>query len=341
VQAAAAHGVQILAILQTVPGWAASPADPDLAAAKPVPVHFTLPKSYARWGDYVRTVATRYKGKIHSYELWNEPETEPEFNQNPGNLTRLNQIAYAALKSVDPSIEVVSSALSSGDPNPDRPRRQLDTFQQAGALQQSDIWGYHFYASPMRGTPGPELPEALLDRIAEIRSAMHKNGRQDQLWSTETGWFLLNDDWNPTGGPSFLGRPLTPDEGAAFLARTYVLGWASGLSRIYWYAWRGYYFGITESNGEPKAPEIAFETIQRWLVGSTLTTCDRQRDASWICKLHQPEGRQAIILWNERGPVTMSVDPAWHVHRMQSLNGSSNSVSGSVTVSISPLLLEQ
>jgi hypothetical protein len=55
VQAAAAHGVQILAILQTVPGWAASPADPDLAAAKPVPVHFTLPKSYARWGDYVRT----------------------------------------------------------------------------------------------------------------------------------------------------------------------------------------------------------------------------------------------------------------------------------------------
>lgn len=339
VQQASQRGLELLAILQTAPRWAANPHDPALMKAPYNPADPSIPASEDLWAEYVRTVATRYKGKIHLYELWNEPDMVPQFSRNPEALTRMNQIAYNTLKSVDPSIQVISSALSCGDADRSRPLRHLHAFLQAGAIQVGDIIAYHFYAPPRSGETEAGNPESLLGSIAALEVQLAGSGQHKQLWATEIGWSILNDDHNFDDPPSWMGKPVTPDTGAAYLARMYILGWAAGLSRIYWYAWRDEYFGMTEANGAPKAPEIAFGTIQKWLLGATLRTCDRNSAGVWTCKLTEPNRKEGVILWSENRPASVSLDPEWHVDRAEHLDGSWSIVKDTLAVGIDPVLL--
>ncbi len=65
------HGVEPALTLGMTPTWAsARPSDgsdygPQTSAAEPA--------NMQDWVDYVTAVATRYKGRIHCYEMWNEP----------------------------------------------------------------------------------------------------------------------------------------------------------------------------------------------------------------------------------------------------------------------------
>ena len=50
-------------------------------------------------------VAERYQGRIHYYQIWNEPNIYPEWGEqtvNPEAYTELLCRTYAALKAVDP-----------------------------------------------------------------------------------------------------------------------------------------------------------------------------------------------------------------------------------------------
>ncbi len=63
----------------------------------------------------MRTVATRYKGVIHSYEIWNEPNLKGTFTGDTKAMLELSRSAYQVLKSVDPTIIVVSPAATTED----------------------------------------------------------------------------------------------------------------------------------------------------------------------------------------------------------------------------------
>ena len=62
VNSALAHGISVLAALNSTPGWAGPPsllaysASPDVAA----------------YGDFAAAAASRYRGRISAYEVWNE-----------------------------------------------------------------------------------------------------------------------------------------------------------------------------------------------------------------------------------------------------------------------------
>ena len=65
--------------------------------------------------NYATAVATRYRGRISHYQVWNEPNIYPEWGNNPidpaGYADMLCR-AYAALKAVDPDIVVISGAIA-------------------------------------------------------------------------------------------------------------------------------------------------------------------------------------------------------------------------------------
>jgi hypothetical protein len=52
----------------------------------------------ADWKEYVRMVATRYKGVIHHYEIWNEPNVRTDFSGSVAVMLQLSQAAYDVLK---------------------------------------------------------------------------------------------------------------------------------------------------------------------------------------------------------------------------------------------------
>jgi len=70
VRSARAKGLKVLAVLSTAPVWAGSNAN----GTRP-------PSEVGWWQRYVRRVAARYSGRIHAYEVWNEPNLE---NTGPG-----------------------------------------------------------------------------------------------------------------------------------------------------------------------------------------------------------------------------------------------------------------
>jgi hypothetical protein len=253
----------------------------------------------------------------------------------------LTRVAYETLKSVDPTIVVISPALSSGDPVSDRPFRHLGQFGDAGIWKYCDVVAYHFYVAPPKGSLIPGTPEDLLPYINAVTAKMKKAGVQKPLWSTESGWAILNHDQNPESVPWYLGKSIDPESGGDFLARTYILGWAAGLDRIYWYAWRDGYMGMTEYNGDPKAPAIAYETVQRWLVGAQLVSCDRDKDGTWLCPIKRADGSSGVISWTEASSAQLAIDPAWGAHSYSTVDGHEHDLGEqpSMQISGSPILL--
>src|SRR5690606_4732503 len=59
-------------------------------------------------------VATRYKGQIFHYQIWNEPNLYPEWgeqNINPAAYAELLCRTHDALKAVDPNIVILTGAI--------------------------------------------------------------------------------------------------------------------------------------------------------------------------------------------------------------------------------------
>jgi hypothetical protein len=110
------------------------------------------------------------------------------------------------------------------------------------------VVGYHLYVAPRQ-------PEDILGLIQRVKQAMASNGAADKpIWCTEFGW------QDP--------KPFPSDElGAAYLTRVFILAWASGIQRVYWYSWDNH-SGValettTPDNQTAKAAGLAYGVIQQ------------------------------------------------------------------------------
>jgi len=139
------YGLKLLARLDRAPKWTGA-GDPN-----------GPPENYDDFGDFCYQVALRYKGHIHAYQIWNEPNLAREWGgqpPNPEEYVRLLSIAYRRIKEADPNALVISAGLtptgtSSNEAMPDTV--YLERMYQAGFNRYCDLVGMHaagFKASP-------------------------------------------------------------------------------------------------------------------------------------------------------------------------------------------------
>jgi len=316
VAAAEAQQVRILYELGgEVPQWASaqpdqpSPYGPGTAAG---------PKNPADWENFVRTVATRYKGRILEYEIWNEADMPATYTGSLSDLVRLSRIAYQTLKEVDPSVTVVSP--TSAGPVPD----WLDGFLAAGGGSYADVIGYHFYDFP-------GLPENMIARFQAVRSVAAKYGIQEPIWDTEIGW-----------GPGQVFS--SSEQQAAFLARTFLLHWSAGIPRANWYAWDNHSWvtlWVTETDDTtPTAAGRAYAEVQQWLVGNLLAGCAADATGAWSCTITHANGAVDHAVWNPAGAAGFTVPRNWTVTAIRDLAGNVTAFpGGQVQIGESPVLL--
>src|SRR5436190_2241547 len=70
---------------------------------------------FADYGDFVDAVVTRYRGRVHYYQLWNEPNLGVEWGMQPVDAvaaTELLRVGYARAKTADPGAVVIAPALA-------------------------------------------------------------------------------------------------------------------------------------------------------------------------------------------------------------------------------------
>jgi hypothetical protein len=327
VSLAEGHRVQCLMNLGMTPTWAsARPSE----SPKFRPGSIAEPKNIQDWRDFVSAVGTRYKGRILDWEVWNEPNDPAFYTGSIGQLVDVSKVAYQTLKQIDSSNIVVSPSPTYGLKGTD----WLNSYLRAGGGAFADVIGYHLYTVP-------EGPEAMVPLAQKIKSVMVENGVGDKpLWNTEAGWYIQNKAGTVAKSGAF--TPLPALSAAGIVARSYVLTWASGVSRFYWYDWDGAVMSLSDEDGKSLKPAgYAYEVIRRWLIGARMTACDSDSSDTWICEITRDGGYSAYIVWNPRGDRDFKIPPAWKVHMEREIDDHHGDLkASSVKIGLRPILLE-
>ncbi len=270
---AAQHHVEVLLCLGQTPAWASSnpAAPPTDRQGQTAP-----PRNLEDWRNYVRTVVRRYRGRIHAYEIWNEPNLDLFYSGDVPTMVELTREAAKIVHSADPTALVVSPSFTEMEGV-----QWLREFFRQGGAQYVDVVGYHFYVSPDK----PEQIPVLAQRVQAAMAAYHIHL---PLWNTEIGWSEPKDFANDY-------------EASAYVARSLLLSWAAGIARFYWYAWDNHGWVTLELTDAKdlcaNANAFAYQTMENWMMGKRVERCAAGGDGTWVC--HLTGGASAeYIFWN-------------------------------------------
>ncbi len=222
VNQADALGIQIIARLDKPPRWARANA-PNLDQFPDGP-----PDNNADYASFVSAFVTRYRGKIHYIQIWNEPNLQGEWGGqpiDPAKFTDLLKAAYTAAKAADPSITVLMPGLAPTDQTGPTNLSDLLFLQgmyDAGARDYFDIatvmvYGYGYSPYDRR----VEFARDNFSRPIQTHEIMVKNGDADKaVWAAEYGWVSLPSNWK--GDPSPWGKPVSQQTQAQYLYQGFL-----------------------------------------------------------------------------------------------------------------------
>jgi hypothetical protein len=284
VDAISRAGLRIVARVDNQPQWAASSV--TWPGSGP-------PDDPRAWTDYLSALATRYKGRIQAYEIWNEPNLDREWGDkkpDPAAYASMLKASYQAIKAADPQALVVSAGMSPTTTNNAQAIPDLEFIRQmyaAGAQGSFDVLGVNaagFKAEPC-ADPGqvalspdltnndpssPDLKRIYAFRhVEDVRALMVQQGDVDkQMAILEMGW---TTDARP--GSPYLWFAVDRDQqarnlvGAFQCARQMWQPWMGFMSVIYipdpgWTQQQEYYWwSITNPDGTPRPAYTALKAF--------------------------------------------------------------------------------
>lgn len=183
VRAAEYYGLELVLRLDHPPEWGI------------LSDHVT-PVDISRYATFVEQVATRYRGRVGAYIIWNEPNLAAEWGGQPPEPAAYAELlcaAYETVRAADPRAAVVSAGLAPtnhADASALDDRRFLQAMFAAGAGACLDILGAHPYGFAYP----PEDPYGAHNglnfaRLADLRAVAVEHGYGDRpIWATELGW---------------------------------------------------------------------------------------------------------------------------------------------------------
>ena len=279
VKAVNAAGLKLIARVDNQPVWA--------RAAQDFPV-IAPPDKLRDFGDYVGALATRYRGKIHGYEIWNEPNLAREWGNKPPDpkgYVELLKVAYKAIKAADPEAIVISGGLApttaSGDiamPDADF----LKAMYAAGLKGSVDMVGVHAagYKAPPETSPADIAKNPAYNHgegaagriygfrhVEDLREIMVSNGDAGtRIAITEMGWTA-----DPRPDSPYKWHSVTEAEKGDYLARAFKFAKANwspwiGVSTVIYISaphWTEkdemYYWCITGPDGSVRPSYLALQ----------------------------------------------------------------------------------
>lgn len=210
-------GLDVLARMDNAPDWAA-PGCFDSATSSMGP-----PRNTKDWTDFLRAFATRYKGRVRAYQIWNEPNLAREWCKRPPNpeqYAAFLKASYGAIKSVDPNALVISGGLTPTSADFDQAMSDMKFFgRMYDAMGNNsdgyfDLLGVHaagYKADPeadpgvvaqdpalTNGDPSPTDAKRIYSfrHVEDVRRLMEERGDGDkQIAILEFGW--TSDQVNP------------------------------------------------------------------------------------------------------------------------------------------------
>lgn len=194
VRSAEQNGLQLLLRVDHAPTWA---RPPDTIGSHP-------PTDLQAFGRFWEAVATRYRGRVAAYELWNEPNLGFEWGfqkSDPARYVEMLRVAHAALRRADPDAKLIVGALAVttevSDQNLDDLLWMQGFYEALGdtAPRPYDAFATHPYGL---GQPPDVAPNIALGlrRVEQQRAIMDQHGDDSPLWLTELGYVRRTPGWD-------------------------------------------------------------------------------------------------------------------------------------------------
>ena len=275
----------ILMVLGTTPEWNAKKIT---ATDYPQPGAASAPKNLEAWDTWVTEVATRYKGRITSYQIWNEANLKNFWGGTPEEMAELTKRAYDIIKKIDPDALVVSASPST------RLTASFDKFFPAylKALAADDwpvdVIGFHTYPK----ADGDPVARGAL--IKATQAALTAAGAPDlPLWDTELNYGLA--------GPGDLPKQdITGVDAAGWVVRTYIDDLRYGVERSYWYIWTQKPYDLLGIQAYPGSDaEQGFFALENWVFGAKFDGCTEDGNAV-TCSFTR-DGQTSFVVWAQSG----------------------------------------
>ena len=208
------------------------------------------PDNLQDFADFLSALATRYRGKIHAYQIWNEPNLAREWaNQPPDPKAYVEMLALAhrVIKAADPSALVITAGLapttaSGAIAMPDA--EFVERMYASGLQGNYDLLGVHGagFKAPPETSPEEIADNPLYNHgepgvgriygfrhVEDIREIMVRNGGgENRVAVLEFGWTVDNRPNSP-----YLWHAVSEQEKADYLVRAFE--WA----RENWSPWIG------------------------------------------------------------------------------------------------------
>lgn len=313
VSAAQAHHVEVTLVLAMTPSFYAG------AASLP-------PRDLSTYSRFVQRVMARYRDfqgqrGIAAYQVWNEGNISNFWTGTPEQLAQLTQIVHRVRDQVDPAATVVAPSFAVRLPYQRVWMRKYQHVLVGGhpVWDEYDVNALSLYPKPRyhHRLGGPEDAMRLLGRA---RHQLHRVGvpASKTIWATEINYGV-------TGGglADNAADPISKRRQASNVLRTYLLGAAHRLGRVFWYR---YDWGRVASDGgtlgntllsDPgdfsrvRAAGLAVRIAQRWLHGRLVgrhghRPCDRDRRGTYRCTVRH-DGTVRKIYWNPHREVRVLV----------------------------------
>jgi len=216
-------GMSITYVIAATPLWLAKYPDNPHYAPWLGPGSNSMPTDMNEANKFFWNIATRYAGRIHAYEIWNEPQLAdflyPYNTAELQDLATLTKRAYSTIKTCDGSARIVAASLlpraSSGGMA--KASKYLDAIRANG--WNVDLFNCHIYPNIGEG------PEVWGSMLSDCRSTIASYGAPSgEVWVTETNFDLL-------------GPVISEEAAPGYIDGTYAQASAQGVSEIYWYGW--------------------------------------------------------------------------------------------------------
>lgn len=319
---ARATGVKdLLYVLGSTPLWAAAKSRKGEIYG---PGSASHPRNDSDYLDFAGQVARRYRGKITSYQVWNEADLPDFYNGDPGQLAALTTKTYRLIKSIDPTAQVAAAGMV-----PRQGRFAPGSFEDrylaglAAAGWPVDAFAFSLY---------PERPDPSLrgQYLSIAQQALQRVGAPaKQIWESEVNY----------GSPQM--QTFSDTAQRRLVAVSYLDSMQLGVSRSYWYSWRTQLpqLGVrmTTPSGSSTAGARAYRVIMDWMAGKSWHGCST---ASGVTRCDLGSGPStAAISYRAAGTSTLTA-PAGARERC-SLDGHCRSIKAGAayTVGAEPVLI--
>ncbi|MCF7740171.1 MAG: hypothetical protein K9N00_00115 [Candidatus Marinimicrobia bacterium] len=137
------------------------------------------PLDFDEFGEFMFDIVTRYKDKIKTWELWNEPDLDIYWDTGDiGAFAEFIKIGSKAVKRADPEAKVVLGGLAY------HPEFLKELFKDHGLSPYIDIVNIHNYYETWSERPVEDIDK----NINDMYNIIEKYGDGQSLWMAEVGY---------------------------------------------------------------------------------------------------------------------------------------------------------